>query len=328
MRLIGVRAIGNGVHGIRIESQGGIVDGCSAFGNGIAGISEVGGSLVQNSVARANGTVGIRRRLGATARLSRERAHGNNGGDPRRSTAASTSVRTSAGWRSARSCCAPGPSGPARFAPCRPVSSVSDQADSANSTAASASMRVVSKAGSGLWPGSTACRASRPSASNMRACYTTARPGQQRIVFIRGMNGIHAPATGQRVAGASLSSWMRGGRVGASSSEPLTRPCAQRQVNSPESCAGRRDRRGRVALADLLAQPLEVARPALGRTVEQEVHRERRRRPRRRRRARRSPPARGTRPRARRSPAPLRASSSPASCSVTAASHTGPDGPA
>jgi hypothetical protein len=59
VRIVDVRAISNGLNGIRIESQGGLVDGCSAHTNGSVGILAYQGALVKNSVARANVSYGI-----------------------------------------------------------------------------------------------------------------------------------------------------------------------------------------------------------------------------------------------------------------------------
>jgi hypothetical protein len=59
VRILEVRAINNGLNGIRIESQGGLVDGCSAHTNGSVGILAYQGALVKNSVARANLSYGF-----------------------------------------------------------------------------------------------------------------------------------------------------------------------------------------------------------------------------------------------------------------------------
>jgi hypothetical protein len=80
VRIIDVRAIGNGFNGIRLESQGALVDGCSAHTNGNAGINAQGqGSLVKNSVARANKTYGFIG--GSNTGLRSNVATANNGGD-------------------------------------------------------------------------------------------------------------------------------------------------------------------------------------------------------------------------------------------------------
>ena len=67
---------------------------------------------------------------------------------------------------------------------------------------------------------------------------------------------------------------MRGAGVGASSTSPLTRPCSQRQVKSPDSAPVG-------AIGALVSQvPTcafsagEIARPVLGVAVHQEVHRQ------------------------------------------------------
>ena len=75
-----VRAIGNGFNGIRLESQGGLVEGCSAHTNGNAGINAQGnGTLVKNSVARNNKTYGI---IGGSNSGYRSNVlTANNGGD-------------------------------------------------------------------------------------------------------------------------------------------------------------------------------------------------------------------------------------------------------
>jgi hypothetical protein len=79
VRIVDVRAISNGFFGIRLESQGGLVEGCSAHTNGSAGIIVYAGGLVKNSVARANKTYGI---IGASnTGLRSNVATANNGGD-------------------------------------------------------------------------------------------------------------------------------------------------------------------------------------------------------------------------------------------------------
>jgi hypothetical protein len=80
VRIIDVRAISNGLNGIRLESQGGLVEGCSAHTNGNAGINAQGnGTLVKNSVARANKTYGF---IGSSnTGLRSNVATANNGGD-------------------------------------------------------------------------------------------------------------------------------------------------------------------------------------------------------------------------------------------------------
>ena len=80
VRIIDVRAIGNGFNGIRMESQGALVEGCSAHANGNAGINVQGqGGLVKNSVARVNKTYGI---IGGSNSGYRSNAlTANNGGD-------------------------------------------------------------------------------------------------------------------------------------------------------------------------------------------------------------------------------------------------------
>jgi hypothetical protein len=79
VRILNVRAIGNGFNGIRIESQGALVDGCSAHTNGSIGILAYQGGLVKNSVARANVNVGFYG-LSNTGFRSNV-ATANNGGD-------------------------------------------------------------------------------------------------------------------------------------------------------------------------------------------------------------------------------------------------------
>jgi hypothetical protein len=80
VRIVDVRAIGNGFNGIRLESQGGLVEGCSAHANGNAGINAQGnGTLVKNSVARVNKTYGI---IGGSNSGYRSNVlTANNGGD-------------------------------------------------------------------------------------------------------------------------------------------------------------------------------------------------------------------------------------------------------
>jgi hypothetical protein len=80
VRIVDVRAISNGINGIRLESQGGLVEGCSAHANGNAGINAQGnGTLVKNSVARANKTYGF---IGSSnTGLRSNVATANNGGD-------------------------------------------------------------------------------------------------------------------------------------------------------------------------------------------------------------------------------------------------------
>jgi len=79
VRIVDVRAISNGFFGIRLESQSGLVEGCSAHTNGSAGIIVYAGGLVKNSVARANKTQGI---IGASnTSLRFNVATANNGGD-------------------------------------------------------------------------------------------------------------------------------------------------------------------------------------------------------------------------------------------------------
>lgn len=80
VRIVDVRAIGNGFNGIRLESQGGLVEGCSAHTNGNAGINAQGnGTLVKNSVARNNKTYGI---IGGSNSGYRSNVlTANNGGD-------------------------------------------------------------------------------------------------------------------------------------------------------------------------------------------------------------------------------------------------------
>lgn len=79
VRILNVRAISNGINGIRIESQGALVDGCSAHTNGNAGILAYQGGLVKNSVARANGSYGF---FGLSNTGYRSNvATANNGGD-------------------------------------------------------------------------------------------------------------------------------------------------------------------------------------------------------------------------------------------------------
>ena len=80
VRIVDVRALGNGVNGIRLESQGGLVEGCSAHTNGNAGINAQGnGTLVKNSVARFNKTYGI---IGGSNSGYRSNVlTANNGGD-------------------------------------------------------------------------------------------------------------------------------------------------------------------------------------------------------------------------------------------------------
>jgi hypothetical protein len=80
VRIMDVRAIGNGFNGIRLESQGGLVEGCSAHTNGNAGINAQGnGTLVKNSVARNNKTYGF---IGSSnTGLRSNVATANNGGD-------------------------------------------------------------------------------------------------------------------------------------------------------------------------------------------------------------------------------------------------------
>jgi hypothetical protein len=80
VRIVDVRAIGNGLNGIRLESQGGLVEGCSAHSNGNAGINAQGnGTLVKNSVARNNKTYGF---IGSSnTGLRSNVATANNGGD-------------------------------------------------------------------------------------------------------------------------------------------------------------------------------------------------------------------------------------------------------
>jgi hypothetical protein len=75
VRIVDVRAIGN-----RLESQGGLVEGCSAHTNGNAGINGQGnGTLVKNSVARNNKTYGF---IGSSnTGLRSNVATANNGGD-------------------------------------------------------------------------------------------------------------------------------------------------------------------------------------------------------------------------------------------------------
>jgi hypothetical protein len=80
VRIVDVRAIGNGFNGIRLESQGGLVEGCSAHTNGNAGINAQGnGTLVKNSVARNNKTYGFIG--GSNSGLRSNVATANNGGD-------------------------------------------------------------------------------------------------------------------------------------------------------------------------------------------------------------------------------------------------------
>ena len=80
VRIVDVRAIGNGFNGIRLESQGGLIEGCSAHTNGNAGINAQGnGTLVKNSVARNNKTYGI---IGGSNSGYRSNVlTANNGGD-------------------------------------------------------------------------------------------------------------------------------------------------------------------------------------------------------------------------------------------------------
>jgi len=80
VRIVDVRAIGNLFNGIRLESQGGLVEGCSAHTNGNAGINAQGnGTLVKNSVARNNKTYGI---IGGSNSGYRSNVlTANNGGD-------------------------------------------------------------------------------------------------------------------------------------------------------------------------------------------------------------------------------------------------------
>jgi hypothetical protein len=80
VRIVDVRALANGLNGIRLESQGGLVEGCSAHMNGNAGINAQGnGTLVKNSVARANKTYGF---IGSSnTGLRSNVATANNGGD-------------------------------------------------------------------------------------------------------------------------------------------------------------------------------------------------------------------------------------------------------
>jgi hypothetical protein len=79
VRIVDVRAISNGFFGIRLESQGGLVEGCSAHTNGSAGIFVYAGGLVKNSVARANKTYGI---IGVSnTGLRSNVTTANNGGD-------------------------------------------------------------------------------------------------------------------------------------------------------------------------------------------------------------------------------------------------------
>jgi hypothetical protein len=66
---------------------------------------------------------------------------------------------------------------------------------------------------------------------------------------------------------------MRGGMVGVSSIEPLGRPCAQRRVKSPlEAPVGAMAPRYRIRRRRFQAG--QVAAPAGGVAVEQEVHRQ------------------------------------------------------
>jgi hypothetical protein len=51
--------VGNGFDGFAIETQGALVDKCSALGNGGLGFYMGVGSLVTNSVARVNGSFGF-----------------------------------------------------------------------------------------------------------------------------------------------------------------------------------------------------------------------------------------------------------------------------
>ena len=58
IRVIGVTAAGNVGHGIDLQGQGNIVDGCTVLGNNI-GIRVFEGSLVINSIARGNTIWGL-----------------------------------------------------------------------------------------------------------------------------------------------------------------------------------------------------------------------------------------------------------------------------
>ena len=79
VRVIGVRAIGNTGSGIELQGNGHLVDGCTAFGNGGAGIRANDGSLVINSVARGNTGLGLV--LSASTGYRSNVLTGNNGGD-------------------------------------------------------------------------------------------------------------------------------------------------------------------------------------------------------------------------------------------------------
>jgi hypothetical protein len=79
LRIIDVRVLGNVFNGIRIESQGALVEGCSAHANGIGINAQGQGNLVKNSVARANKSYGFVG--GSNTGLRSNSATANNGGD-------------------------------------------------------------------------------------------------------------------------------------------------------------------------------------------------------------------------------------------------------
>ena len=59
IRVIGVRSIGNTFNGIRLETEGSLVESCTLLENGSDGIDLRNGSLTVNSIARGNSGFGL-----------------------------------------------------------------------------------------------------------------------------------------------------------------------------------------------------------------------------------------------------------------------------
>ncbi len=79
LRIIDVRAINNALNGFDIQSTGVLVRGCTASGNGGAGMRVSGGSLVRESIMRNNGGVGLL--ASGSIGYAQNVITGNNGGD-------------------------------------------------------------------------------------------------------------------------------------------------------------------------------------------------------------------------------------------------------